>query len=406
MNNNLELIVEMMARYSKGMSIESSLSWALPQILASIQAEAGSFFFYEADDKTLNCTVCVGPVNIKGLKFKNDQGVAGKVFTSRESQLIEDVSLSTNHLSKVDQKTGFVTKSIMTVPVAFGDDVFGCLQALNSKKSEFFTHDDLLVLEGLAINLAMSLKNISLSDRLLEDKLIQKDISDARQAQSVLFPKIDSFSFISGGVQPYRQLSGDFIDYFEVGSKIAFIQGDVSGKGVPATILMSKCSALFRLFAKQELSANEIAIRMNQEIFGQGTDDRFITCLLGWFDHTNSIEFVNCGHNPLIHYIGSGAIQYEPSAPPLGVVANNDFAPTQETITLNKNHAAYISTDGITEAKIKGKEIGLSGIIQMASEQAGLSAPDRYDQVKKYMARKDVQLHDDATLLVILPKKK
>lgn len=405
MKNSLELIVEMMSRYSKGMDIKDSLSWALPQILKLIQAEAGSFFRYSIDEKKLNCMVCVGPVDIKGLKINSDQGIVGEVFTSKQSKLIEDVSLSANHLSKVDVKTGFVTKSMMTVPVVFGDEVFGCLQALNSRKSEFFTQDDLIVLEGLALNLAMSLKNILLSARLIEDKLIQKDISDAKQAQSVLFPAINNFSFISGGVQPFRQLSGDFIDYFEVDSRVAFIQGDVSGKGVPATILMSKCSTLFRLFAKQGFSAHEIAIKMNKEIFGQGTDDRFITCLLGWVNQNDSIEFVNCGHNPLIHYIKDNAVQYEASAPPLGIAANTEFTPTQEIITLSKNEAAYITTDGITEAKIEGREIGLSGIIQMASKQTGLSAPDRYGQIKKYISRKDVQLHDDATLLVILPKK-
>jgi len=58
MKNSLELIVEMMSRYSKGMDIKDSLSWALPQILKLIQAEAGSFFRYSVDEKKLNCSLC------------------------------------------------------------------------------------------------------------------------------------------------------------------------------------------------------------------------------------------------------------------------------------------------------------------------------------------------------------
>ena len=113
--------------------------------------------------------------------------------------------------------------------------------------------------ELLALNLGIILKNIELTEKAVLDKLIEKDIADARIAQSVLFPKIDAYEFISGGVQPYRELSGDFIDYFEVNGRIAFIQGDVSGKGVPATILMSRCMSLFRLFAKEEWDASHIA---------------------------------------------------------------------------------------------------------------------------------------------------
>ncbi len=403
--SNLELLVEMMNRYAKSMDVESSLSWALPQILTSITAEAGSFFIHDKDKNILSCSVCVGPVNIKGLQLQPTQGLVGKVFSSKKSELVEDVSQSDQHLSKVDDKTGFVTKSLMTVPVVFGGEIFGCLQAINCQKKDFFDSNDLSTFEGLAVNLAMALKNISLSGQLLQDKLIEKDIADAKHAQRVLFPDIDSYDFIAGGVQPYRELSGDFIDYFSFESKIGFIQGDVSGKGIPATILMSRCAALFRLFAKQNLPADEIAIRINQEIFDHGSDDRFITCILGWFNEDNTIDFVNCGHNQLLHLSVDKVFEFISSAPPLGVVGGKDFIPQIESILIKNGDSVYVSTDGITEAKIKEKEIGMLGLAEIAKRQNGLSAPERYNQVKDFLSCEAVLLHDDATLLVILPRR-
>lgn len=407
-NNMIQILTSMLNELSLSSDLSKTLNKVLKEIIQLIQAEAGSFFQYQANSEKLVCEACYGPVNIQGLKLNTDQGIVGEVFASQTSKLIEDVKKDASHLNKVDENTGFQTKSLMTVPILFDQTIYGCLQALNkNSKSGFFEQADLEFFELLAVNLGIVLKNIELTEKAVQDKLIEKDIADAKIAQAVLFPDIKKFKCISGGVQPYRELSGDFIDYFEVEpNKIAFIQGDVSGKGVPATILMSRCVALFRLFAKEKYSASEIAILMNNEIYGHGTDDRFATAIMGWFDtQNNAVEFVNCGHNPLIHYFDGSYKEFGTTAPPLGITGQAGFIPDNQIIQLKANESIYISTDGITEAKVNGKDIDSKGLAQIAHKQAPMKiASERYLQIKQYLEKPEVVIHDDATLLVILPK--
>ena len=405
-HNLISILTSMLNQFSSDSNISVTLKNVLQEITSLIDAEASSFFIYEPKEKQLICQSCTGPVDITNLTLNSDQGIVGEVFTSKKSKLIEDVSKDAAHLNSVDSKTGFQTQSMMTVPVIFDNNVYGCIQALNKKiDDKFFHQDDLEYFELLALNLGIVLKNIELTKKAVLDKLIEKDIADARIAQSVLFPQFDQYDFISGGVQPYRELSGDFIDYFEVNGRIAFIEGDVSGKGVPATILMSRCMSLFRLFAKNELPPHEIAKKMNAEIYGQGTDDRFATCVMGWMDG-NRIDFVNCGHNPVLLYTADKYKEYGTSAPPIGIVNQEAFLPQDCSVDLKSDAAIYISTDGITEAKIKDKEIGSLGLVQMAKKQSKekLSAPKRYEQIKNFLDKKEDFIHDDATLLIILPK--
>ena len=402
--NLIAILTQMLNQFSASSNISETLKNVLAEISTLMHAEAASFFIYKKEVDKLECQSCIGPVDITGLSIKSDQGIVGEVFTNQTSKLIEDVKKDAAHLNKVDQKTGFVTRSLMTVPVLFDGHVFGCLQALNKNTDQqFFDTADLEYFELLSLNLGIILKNIELTEKAVLDKLIEKDIADAKVAQSVLFPKVDAYNFISGGVKPYRELSGDFIDYFEVNGRIAFIQGDVSGKGVPATILMSRCMSLFRLFAKEELSASQMAKKMNFEIYGQGTDDRFATCVMGWLDG-NDLEFVNCGHNPVLYYADGKYREYGTSAPPVGIVNDEAFNPSNQDITIQEGSAIYVSTDGITEAKINGKEIESKGLAQMAKNQSGMTAPQRYEQINRFLQKDVIQLHDDATLLVILPR--
>jgi sigma-B regulation protein RsbU (phosphoserine phosphatase) len=402
--NLINILTNLLNQFSKDSNIAVTLKNVLNEIAHLINAEAASFFIHKKEIDKLVCQACVGPVDITDLSIPSDQGIVGAVFKNKNSKLIEDVKKEAAHLNQVDKKTGFETKSLMTVPVIFDGQVYGCLQALNKKiDNGYFEKDDLDYFELLALNLGIVLKNIELTEKAVIDKLIEKDIADAKIAQSVLFPSYDKYDFISGGVQPYRELSGDFIDYFEVNGDIAFIQGDVSGKGVPATILMSRCMSLFRLFAKEKFQADEIAKKMNNEIYGQGTDDRFVTCIIGWM-RGNKIELVNCGHNPVIHYIGNAFKQYGTTAPPLGIVNSEGFLPKNKIFEVSHEESVYISTDGITEAKINNEELDSKGLAQIAKKQQGQSAPQRYQQIKEYLKRDNVIVHDDATLLIILPK--
>jgi sigma-B regulation protein RsbU (phosphoserine phosphatase) len=207
-------------------------------------------------------------------------------------------------------------------------------------------------------------------------------------------------------VIPYKSLSGDFIDYLKVENKIAFIEGDVSGKGLPAALLMARSVALFRLFARHKLAADLIAKKMNDEIQSHGSADRFVTSVIGWHDlDTNEVTFVNCGHNPVLYLNKDKDSLFDASSPPLGVVNKDSFEPSLNQFTLGVSDAIYIATDGISEAKLingnEEKELGMSGLIGIAKRQKDLSAIQKVEQILSFVKNQKLKVDDDSTLLVL-----
>ena len=247
-----------------------------------------------------------------------------------------------------------------------------------------------------------------IAQKIMLGRAVEKDIADAKDVQTTLFPAPDSISNISGGVIPYKSLSGDFIDYFKVGNKICFIEGDVSGKGIPSALLMARSVALFRLFARHNLTADAIAKRINDELYSHGTADKFVTSVMGWYDmEKQEITFVNCGHNPVLLIDDTTHQLFDQTSPPLGVVGKEDFSPSIVTLAYTPKNVLYIVTDGISEAMIKvakdkEQEIGMEGLLRITQKQTTFTAMQRVEQTLGLIRNQKLRATDDATILVIM----
>jgi|GEM_PF-938208 len=247
-----------------------------------------------------------------------------------------------------------------------------------------------------------------IAQKIMLGRAVEKDIADAKDVQTTLFPAPDSISNISGGVIPYKSLSGDFIDYFKVGNKICFIEGDVSGKGIPSALLMARSVALFRLFARHNLAADMIAKRINDELYSHGTADKFVTSVMGWYDmEKQEITFVNCGHNPVLLIDETTHQLFDQTSPPLGVVGKEDFSPSVVTLAYAPKNVLYIVTDGISEAMIKvakdkEQEIGMEGLLRITQKQTTLTPMQRVEQTLGLIRNQKLRATDDATILVIM----
>ncbi|CAM8429948.1 CHASE2 domain-containing protein [Candidatus Methylopumilus planktonicus] len=247
-----------------------------------------------------------------------------------------------------------------------------------------------------------------IAQKIMLGRAVEKDIADAKDVQTTLFPAPDSISNISGGVIPYKSLSGDFIDYFKVGNKICFIEGDVSGKGIPSALLMARSVALFRLFARHNLAADMIAKRINDELYSHGTADKFVTSVMGWYDmEKQEITFVNCGHNPVLLIDDTTHQLFDQTSPPLGVVGKEDFSPSIVTLAYTPKNVLYIVTDGISEAMIKvakdkEQEIGMEGLLRITQKQTTFTAMQRVEQTLGLIRNQKLRATDDATILVIM----
>ena len=112
----LELLSEITQSFAYSLDINETLTNALQKFMKYLDAEASSIFLLEHNGAELVCRECAGPVDIVGLRLPSDQGIVGKAVTTKACQMVRDVSLDSSFAQQVDEKTGFITRSILCTP--------------------------------------------------------------------------------------------------------------------------------------------------------------------------------------------------------------------------------------------------------------------------------------------------
>ncbi|MDB3880167.1 SpoIIE family protein phosphatase [Alphaproteobacteria bacterium] len=399
------IITGLMQHYARHGDVLASLDWALPKIVKALSAEAGSLFLHRAEERVLECVVCVGPVDIIGLKVPDTSGLIGNAHQSGLAGLVTNTQQDIRHNKTVDSKTGLKTISSITSPVSIGRHKFGAIQIINQKTERgigAFSLEDLPPLKGLADALAIAFQNVELADQLIQDKLLQRDIEQATESQNALLPIVDPDGFAAGQILPARNLSGDFFDYLRIQDSLMFCQGDVAGKGITASILMARSISLFRHLARSEKAVDEIANIINNE-FLDVISDKFVTFVVGRMNClTGDTQIVNCGHGPFL-VLNSNTNEVEmlgSQTTPLGVspYKRSMLLPTKLNL---KNRYLILATDGIVEAKAKGQELGLKRLASLTRRLDGRKAIDKVSGIMQLFKVGKLTTHDDATILVV-----
>jgi sigma-B regulation protein RsbU (phosphoserine phosphatase) len=171
--------------------------------------------------------------------------------------------------------------------------------------------------------------------------------------------------------QPAGMVSGDYCDLFETDGGLLFMLGDVSGKGVAASMLMSHLHATFRSLAEAGLPLDRMVQDANR-IFCESTlAGQFATLVVGRAAQDGSVEFVSAGHLPVLHIRGDGATPNDSTGVPLGMFCDTRF-PVRR-LALAHGDTLFLYTDGLTEARNRaGAEYGLHRIRTLATLHKGI----------------------------------
>lgn len=151
---------------------------------------------------------------------------------------------------------------------------------------------------------------------------------------------------------PAEMVGGDFYEYVRKDDRLFFCLGDVSGKGIPASIFMSMCSILFRTAVRLSDDAAQITEIINETLAERNDEFMFCTCFIGVIDlNSGVIDYCNAGHNPPIAVGGGKDIHFLPVVPnrPLGLVKGEPFE--KESGILEQGQSLFIYSDGVTEAR-------------------------------------------------------
>ncbi len=235
-----------------------------------------------------------------------------------------------------------------------------------------------------------------------------KDVELAAQVQRLFLPSgkpaIAGLE-IAGMMHPAQGVGGDYYDYFPIDAHTTqIIVADVSGKGVPAALLMSATAAALRLEANHDRNMLEQVERLNTGIHSVSDSDRYVTLLVAEIDaQKRTLRYVNCGHNPaLLFRTKTGTVSLmNSSCPPIGLSAEEICELASEDLMTGDVLVLY--TDGVTEAENRlGEEFGMKRLSATVLRSSSLSAEDL--MISIYNAAADFcgdNFNDDVTILVV-----
>ncbi len=322
-----------------------------------------------------------------------------EVETTKEALLSADTA-SDQRLQMSESIADFQIRSVMSAPLLSRQgEVLGMIQLDTSDQRRPFEEADLEVLVTVAQEAAIAVENAHMHAQLLQQTRLERDLALAREVQQGFLPKdrpqLSHYEFFDYYV-PAQAVGGDFFDYVLLpGDKVAVALGDVSGKGVPAAMLMAKMCSDLRYFLASSPTPAAAVSQMASEFSRHGWDDRFVTMVLFVLDpQQHQVTLVNAGHMPPLLRRSSGQVEEvgdEIAGVPVGVLP--DFEYEQATVPLAPGELLMAFTDGFSEARNAEDELfGLERVaqaLQQASGDAAQTGQEIVQGVERFVGDQD-----------------
>jgi len=347
--------------------------------------------------------------------FPVGEGVVGRVAATGKAELISDASADPRIVRHDD--LSLVVKSIIAVPLTFRDRFFGVLAVVNPADGQPFSDTDFSLVQSLAEQAALALHNSEFLNFQIEKKQMDLDLSLASGIQKMLLPgaapKIAGFD-VDARYLPAQKVGGDFYDLFALSeTRLGVAVADVSGKGIPASLLMAICRTNLRQIAPRFGSPARVLTELNRVLSGDLQQELYITIVYAVIDTVeNEVVFARAGHElPLFSRFDPMTGQYlnefvGAEGMPLGMVENALFESViaDRREPLRPGEAFVLYTDGITEAPNEdGKEFSGLRLAEVVRSLHARSAHQLNDGILDAVQRfsSGVTQRDDLTLVTV-----
>lgn len=362
-------------------SIES-LAELLPQLLRLAQdvtgGEASSILLYNKEKKVLEFALAMNDVLGRScvdiLKHRVElplgSGIAGWVAESMKSLNVEDAQNDERFSREADKRTGFKTRCILCTPIVHQDELLGVVQVLNSKYKPHFDSEDQELLESFGHLAGVALVRSELLEERLEQQKFESQLEAASRIQRQFCPDaphLKSGGLIWGASVPAQFVGGDLYDFIPLsdGSWYVYV-ADVSGKGLPAALIMSALWSRIRAVAVQEITPSEVLEEVNRTSYEFMGGRVFATIILARYNPgSGKCIYALGGHQPP-YRVSVGGVRGMDSAKglPLGIMDSGTYG--EREIVLEKGESMLFLTDGVEEARnAEGEFFGEKGIIKV-----------------------------------------
>ena len=313
--------------------------------IQAVNAQRGVLLLLEGDE--------LEPRAHKGDNFRISTAVRDRVLKEKSSMLVRDAQLDDafkGRMSIVEQKV----HTMMAVPLQTKDRIIGLIYVDSPFVLREFTKDDLNLLTVMANIAASRIENARLTEIEEAERIMKRDLTQAADIQGGVLPATAPQvpgTDLAGFNAACRTVGGDYYDFFPYSDgRVGMALGDVSGKGMPASLMMMALHARVQVLAEDPGDLAAFMSRINKATCSNCPSNRFITFFFCVLDtKTGDLAFANAGHNPPILVRGGGqAEMLEGGGPVLGILP---IAPYREMhARLNPGDMLVLYSDGVTEA--------------------------------------------------------
>jgi serine phosphatase RsbU (regulator of sigma subunit)/putative methionine-R-sulfoxide reductase with GAF domain len=399
-----EILLDVDRLISSSLNLDEVLELILDSLKRLVKYDAAAIFLIDKEKRE------VGEIKTRGfdpaiepdLILKLGQGLVGWVAVNRQPVIVPDVEKDPRYIEARHE-----TKSEIVAPIITDQRTIGVFN-LESDRVNTYDSEDLNLLTAFASHCAVAIERTRLHEEILIKKKLEEELLIARKIQQSFLPpkdpELDGLD-ISGINIPSEQVGGDYYDFIPiVEDQIGIVIGDVSGKGIPAALIMASFRASLKAEIRNNYAIGTIFFKVNNLLYESIERENYVTAVYGVLNIKNRVfTFSNAGHNPPILRRKEGTIEYlTEGGVALGILQSHDYK--EMVLGLNPGDLILFYTDGVTEAKNEfGEEFGTKRLEKILLENYALKArqiQDKiYQEIKEFTQDKPGQ--DDFTMIVI-----
>ncbi len=414
--DKLRLLLDITKKISSTLNLQEVLNLVMDTLDSLIPYDAAGIYVIKCDKRKANDGVlyestCVFRAEaVRGydiddlldLRLKMGEGIIGHVAVTGEPVISPDVRYDPRYVNARPE-----TRSEMVAPVISNNEVVGVFD-LESDQLNAYTDDDLQVLLLLASQVAIIIEKVMLHEQLVEKKRLQGQLEVAREVQLELLPasdpQLEGFDICAYNFST-EEVSGDYYDWVRIhDDQIGIVIADVSGKGVPAALLMAFLRASLRAAIHIGYAPHISMAKVNYLLWESIERNQFVTAFYAVLDALNkTLAYTNAGHNPPLLMDGDGTARFiERGGLPLGMFRDTRYY--EYYLPIETGQTLVLYTDGATEAiNNDGEEYGRDRLERIVREGRTSSARELIDLIYQDILRwtDGRGSHDDMTFFIV-----
>ncbi len=319
------------------------------------------------------------------------EGLLGQVISSEGSMRIE--SLKGHDLLSASSALYQGDSSAMLSTLQYGGRNIGVVVVIRNHANGLFSDNDYDVFRSVSEQSAFAMGNAMIHQELTEKRKLDDELRTAREVQNVLLPSgephIPGYRAY-GSNTPARMISGDYFDYIDLpDNRTGIVIADVTGKGLPAGLLMAMCRSVLRLTAKTTVSPSEALGLVNRHLFPDVREDMFVSLIYIVLDNdTGNLKMSRAGHDaPMLYRSKTDKIEtVKPPGLALGIDSGDVFdrVTKDQEIDMHHGDVLLLYTDGVCEAvNDDDVEFGLAKLEQVFCRTAAMGSERVVESIRR-----------------------